>query len=120
MVVQTCTKFSPIGSLQNKVNQISLIKFERRRTSEEKDAPVEHGVERRDLVHAHGRHLEQLRHVVHHADTRPSLILPLAEVEQGNDCRLLVLGRVLGDDGLRAFEVLRVELEGNLTETGSL
>ena len=53
--------------------------------------PVEHGVERRDFVHPHGWHFEELRHVVHNADTRPSLVLSLAEVEEGNCGCLLVL-----------------------------
>ena len=77
-------------------------------------APVEHGVERRDLVHPHWRHLQQLRDVVHHADARPPLVLPLTEVEQGDDRRLLVLWGVAGDDLVRPLRVLRIELERNL------
>jgi hypothetical protein len=79
-------------------------------------APVEHGVERRDLIHPHRLHLEQLRHIVHNADARPSFVLPLAEVEEGNDGRLLVLRRVMRDDFIGAFKILGCELEWNLEE----
>jgi len=78
--------------------------------------PVEHGVERRDFVYPHWLHFEQLRHVIHNADARPSLILPLAEVEEGNDSCLLVLGRVMRYDFIGAFEILGCELESNLEE----
>ncbi len=57
----------------------------------DKYRPVEHGVERRDFVHSHGLHFKQLRHVVHNTDARPSLVLSLAEVEEGNGGCLLVL-----------------------------
>jgi hypothetical protein len=76
--------------------------------------PVEHGVERRDFVHSHGLHFEQLRHVVHNADARPSLVLSLAEVEEGNGGCLLVLWWIMCDDFIGAFKVLRCELERNL------
>lgn len=79
-------------------------------------APVEHGVERRDLVHPHRSHLEQLRHVVHNADARPPFVLPLAEVEEGDDGRLFVLWRVMRDDFIGAFKILGCELEWNLEE----
>ncbi len=78
------------------------------------DAPVEHGVESRDLVDAHGRDLEELGDVVHDADARPALVLPLREVKQWDGRRLLVLWRVMRDDLLRALLVLRAELEWNL------
>jgi hypothetical protein len=79
-------------------------------------APVEHGVERSDFIHSHWLHFEQLRHIVHDADARPSFVLPLAEVEEGNDGCLFVLWRVMRDDFIGAFEVLRCELEWNLEE----
>ena len=81
------------------------------------DVPVEHGVERRHFVHPHGLHFEQLRHVVHNADARPSLVLSLAEVEERDDGRLLVLRWVMRDDFICAIKVLRCELERNLDET---
>jgi hypothetical protein len=56
-----------------------------------KYGPVEHGVERRDFVYSHRWHFEQLRHVVHNTDARPSLVLSLAEVEEGNGGSLLIL-----------------------------
>lgn len=75
--------------------------------------PVVHGVERRDLVDAHGGHLEEAGDLVHDADGGEA-VLALAQVQQRHDGRLLVLGRVpledLGDDGL----VLRSELEGDV------
>ena len=75
--------------------------------------PVVHGVERGDLVDAHGGHLEDARHLVHDADAGEA-VLALAEVEQRHDGGLLVLGRVpledLGDDGL----ILGGELEGDV------
>jgi hypothetical protein len=52
--------------------------------------PIVHGVERGHLVHAHRRHLQQPSDLVHDADAREA-VLPLAEVEQWHDSRLLVL-----------------------------
>lgn len=77
-------------------------------------APVEHSVERRNLVDTHGRHLEQLGDIVHDGNTRPALVLALAKVKQGNGRRFLVLRRVVRDDFLSALQVLRAELEGKL------
>lgn len=75
--------------------------------------PVVHGVERRDLVDAHGGHLEEAGDLVHDADGGEA-VLALAQVQQRHDGRLLVLRGVpledLGDDGL----VLRGELEGDV------
>ena len=81
------------------------------------DAPVEHGVKGCDLVHTHRRHLEELGNVVHDADARPALVLSLAEVEKRDDGGFLVLGWVMRDDLLRTLQVLRGELEGNLTSS---
>lgn len=71
---------------------------------------VVHGIEGGNLVDTHGRHLEQAGDFVHDADAGEA-VLALAEVEQGHDGGLLVLGRIaledLGDDGL----ILLVELE---------
>jgi len=74
---------------------------------------IEHGVERRDFVYPHRLHFEQLRHIVHNADARPSFVLPLAEVEEGNDGCLFVLGRVMRDDIIGAFKILGCELKWN-------
>lgn len=75
--------------------------------------PVVHGVEGRHLVDAHWGHLENAGDLVHDADTRETM-LALAEVEQGHDSRLLVLGRValedLGDD----LFILLGELKGDV------
>jgi hypothetical protein len=59
------------------------------------------------------RHLQDLGHMVHHRQRSPS-VLPLPEVEHGDDGGLPVLGRVAGDDGLHLFSVFFVELEGDL------
>lgn len=59
--------------------------------------PVVHRVERRHLVHAHGRHLQDARHLIHDADARET-VLPLPEVEQGHHGRFLVLRRVAFED----------------------
>jgi hypothetical protein len=65
------------------------------------DAPIKHGIESRDFVDPHRWHFEQLGHVVHNADARPTLVLPLPEVEEGDNGCLLVLVRVMGDDFIR-------------------
>lgn len=73
---------------------------------------VVHGVKGRNLVDAHRGHLEHAGDLVHDADAGEA-VLALAEVEQGHDGALLVLGGVsledLGNDGL----ILLVELEGD-------
>lgn len=79
-------------------------------------APVEHGVKGGDFVHAHGRHVEEARDVVHDADARPALVLPLTEIEEGNDGRLFVLWGIPGDDFFRLCQVVWVELEGYLED----
>jgi hypothetical protein len=61
-------------------------------------------------------HFEQLGHIVHDADARPSLVLSLAEVKEGNDGRLLVLRWVMRYDFIGVFQVLRCELERNLDD----
>lgn len=77
-------------------------------------APVEHGVERRDLIHTHGWYFKHLRNMVHNADTRPSIILPLAEVEERNSGGFFVLRWVARDYLFGKLEVFWVELEFDL------
>jgi hypothetical protein len=72
--------------------------------------PVVHGVERRDLVHTHGRHLEEARDLVHDADAAEA-VLALAKVEQGHNSGLLVLRGVAGDNLLDELLILLRELE---------
>jgi hypothetical protein len=111
VVVHTCTKFSPIGSLKIPPSYVrGRVRAPRRGIN----APVEHGVERRDFIHPHRLHFEQLRHIVHNADARPSFVLPLAEVEEWDDGCLFVLWRVMRDDFIGAFKILGCELEWNL------
>ena len=69
VVVQTWTKFSPMGSLQYTLNKPSL--------QSALHVPVEHCVECSNLVDTHWRKLEELRDVVHHTDACPALVLPL-------------------------------------------
>jgi hypothetical protein len=56
---------------------------------------IVHGVERRDLVYTHRRHLQQSRHFIHDADACES-VLSLSEVEQRHDSGFLVLWGVAG------------------------
>lgn len=74
-------------------------------------APVKHGVESRHFVNAHGWHFQELRDVVHDADTRPSLVLSLTEMEEGDDSTLLVLWGIPGYDFVRFLQVVRGKLE---------
>jgi hypothetical protein len=53
-------------------------------------ASVVHGVERRNLVHTHGRHLEYAPDLVHDADAGEA-VLALSEVEERHYGGLLVL-----------------------------
>jgi hypothetical protein len=78
------------------------------------DAPVEHGIEGRDLVDPHRRHLKQLCDVVHDTDARPSLVLPLSDVEERDDRGLLVLRRIFGNDLLGPLDIVSCECEGYL------
>lgn len=70
------------------------------------DAPVEHGIEGRDFVHPHRWHLKELCDVVHNADARPSLVLPLSDVKERNDRSLLVLRRISGNNLIGPLHVL--------------
>ena len=76
--------------------------------------PVIHGVECRDLVHAHRWELKQFRDVVHDADAGPSLVLFLSKIEQWNDRRLFILRRVVGYNSLGFLEVFRSKLKMKL------
>jgi hypothetical protein len=75
--------------------------------------PVVHGVECRNLVYTHGRHLQYPRNLVHDTDAAES-VLALSEIEERHDGGLLVLRGVAGDDFLDEFLILRREFEGNL------
>lgn len=74
---------------------------------------VVHGVERGDLIDAHGGHLKQTGHLVHDADAAEA-VLALAEIEQGHDGGLLVLRRVALDDLLNDLFIFGRELEGDV------
>jgi hypothetical protein len=79
--------------------------------------PIEHGVKRRDLVNTHRSHVKHLRDVVHDADARPSIVLPLAKVEKGDSGGFFVLWWVTRDYLLCKLEVFWVELEFDLGRT---
>ena len=73
--------------------------------------PIEHCVKGGDLVHTHGRHLEQLCDMVHGRDREPAPCLPLGEVERRDHGGLLVVLGVLFHDLVKLALVVRVKLE---------
>lgn len=75
--------------------------------------PVVHGVEGGNLVDTHGRHLQDASDLVHDADAGEA-VLSLAEIEEGHDGGLFVLGWVSGQDFLHQLLVDGVELEGDV------
>jgi len=61
---------------------------------------VEHGVESSDFVNTHRGHLKKVGNIVHDTNACPSLILALAEVQEGDDCSFLVLRWIMRDNFL--------------------
>jgi hypothetical protein len=74
---------------------------------------VVHGVECRNLIDTHWRHLQYPRNLIHDTQARKSM-LSLSKIEYGHDCRLFVLGRVSLEDLVNELVVLLGELEGNI------
>merc|ERR1719397_1467991 len=74
----------------------------------------EHGVEGGYLVDTHAGHTNHLSHVMHSSNGQPSSVLPLCEVQQGDDGRPLVPVRVDRQDCLSASVVFRCELKCRL------
>lgn len=74
--------------------------------------PIIHCIKRSHLVHAHRRHLQYPRHLVHDADAREA-VLSLPKVQQRHHGRFLVLARVAAEDLGDELLILRVELEGD-------
>ena len=72
---------------------------------------VVHGVEGRDLVHPHRRHLQKLSDCIHDADAGEA-VLALAKIEEWHNGGFLVLGRVAFEDLVDELFVDGVELEG--------
>src|SRR5690349_14563521 len=72
---------------------------------------VEHRVEGRDLVDPDGRHVEELRDMIHRGARQPVFVLALGEVEEREHRAGLTARRILRDDPLCRLEVLRRELE---------
>lgn len=85
-----------------------------RHYEEVNSVPVEHCVESGHFVDSHGRKFQQLGNIVHDADTCPSLVLSLPEVQKRDNSSFLVLRRVVGNNIFGSLQVLCVELERNL------
>ncbi len=66
------------------------------------------------FIDTHLGHLQQLGDSIHHADTRPTLVLPLSKVEDRHHRRLLVLRWISGDDVFRSLHVVGGKFEGDL------
>lgn len=66
------------------------------------------------LVNPHSGHIQHLGNGVHDADTGPSLVLPLTQIEDRHDGCLFVLRWVTGDDFVTSFQVFGIEFEWNL------
>lgn len=75
--------------------------------------PVIHGIERRNLINTHWRHLQYPRNLIHNTQARKSM-LSLSQIEDGHNSRLLVLGRVAFEDLIDELVVLLGELEGDV------
>mmetsp|Transcript_4355 Transcript_4355/g.9406 ORF Transcript_4355/g.9406 Transcript_4355/m.9406 type:complete len:277 (-) Transcript_4355:95-925(-) len=75
---------------------------------------VEHSVESGNLVDAHGAAAEDLCYFVHGGDREKVVVLPLCKVEEGNACGLLVVARVLGENGGHTLVVLRGKVEESI------
>ncbi len=73
---------------------------------------VIHRIESSHLIHTHRRHLQYPRHLVHDTDARKP-VLPLSQIQQWHNGRLLVLARVPAEHLLDEVLILRVELEGD-------
>jgi hypothetical protein len=74
--------------------------------------PVVHGVESRNLVYSHGRHLQYPRNLVHNTDAAEP-VLALSEIEERHYGGLFVLRGVARDDLLDKLLILRGEFEGD-------
>ena len=72
--------------------------------------PIVHSIECRDLIHSHWRHLQYPRDLIHDTNAREPM-LPLSEVKQWHDSRLLVLAWISAEHFLDEVLIHRVELE---------
>jgi len=75
---------------------------------------VEHGVERCDFIHLHGRHVENLGDLVHCREGEEVVVLLLSDEESRDASGLLVVRGVLVEQILDLSVVLRGELEGSI------
>ena len=80
---------------------------------------VVHGVKGCDFVDTHRGHLQEPGDLVHDTDACVT-VLALAQIQQGHDSRLLVLGRIALEDLIDKFEVLLGELERKARVVGGL
>ena len=74
-------------------------------------AQVEHLVERRDLVDANARHVEEVGDGVHGHSRQPPVVLALREVEEREHGARLAPLRIAGDEVLGTIEIRRREAE---------
>mmetsp|Transcript_8566 Transcript_8566/g.14508 ORF Transcript_8566/g.14508 Transcript_8566/m.14508 type:complete len:229 (-) Transcript_8566:200-886(-) len=58
--------------------------------------PIEHGVEGCDLIDTGRSGSNNLSHLVHCGHRQPTTVLTLGQIQQRNNTRLLVIGRILG------------------------
>ena len=72
-------------------------------------APVEHGVESGHLINAHRYHPHDGGDLVHRRHGQPASILPLRKVQQGNNSRSFVVGRIPMQNHIDALVVLLKE-----------
>ena len=72
---------------------------------------IVHCVESRYFVHAHWRHLQQSRDLVHDTDACPSVILALSKIEKRHDCSFFILAGVSGEDFLNESFVCFIEFK---------
>lgn len=74
--------------------------------------PVIHGIKRSHLIHAHRRHLQNPRNLIHYAQAGEAM-LSLSQIQDRHDGRLLVLWGVALEDLVDELVILVVELEGD-------
>ena len=72
---------------------------------------VEHRVERGNLVHLHGLHVQDLSDLVHGGECEEVVVLFLSDEQSRDACALLVVARVLIQQVLNLFVVLLGELK---------
>ena len=77
-------------------------------------SPIEHRIERSDLVYVYFTHIQYLRYLVHSTQRHPVPALLLRYVEQRNYCGALVVAWVFGHYPLDLTVVVVGEVEGRV------